>query len=75
MTKSEIGLLSLPLIAALIVSAFAWVAALLAVRRSRQMQARTTIPSDAGDADLDRALNNLSLAISRRNRAARRQPG
>jgi hypothetical protein len=79
MTTSEIGLLSLPLIAAVVVSAFAWSAALLAVRRGRKLQARRlalkqssaqTSPNDAADAEVEQALQNLSLAIAKRAKTA-----
>ncbi len=91
MTRSDIRLVSLPLIAAGVVSALAWSAALLAIRRNLKLQARRKLSkqppvqasrSDVTDAEIAQALNQLSIAIARhvnrgalKNQPATRQAG
>jgi len=74
MNRSDIRLVSLPLIAAGVVSALAWSAALLAIRRDIKRQARRPLaklhpvqPSRpvVVNAEIEQALNQLRMAIAR----------
>jgi hypothetical protein len=91
MTSSDVRLVAVPLIAAGVVSALAWSAALLAIRRNIKRQARRQLSkhppvqasrNDVTDAEIAQALNQLSIAIARhvnrgalKNQPATRQSG
>jgi hypothetical protein len=80
MTSSDVRLVAVPLIAAGVVSALAWSAALLAIRRNikRQDRRQLTKPvpvqasrNDVTDAEIAQALTQLGIAIARHvNRGA-----
>ncbi|WP_445488503.1 hypothetical protein [Rhodopseudomonas sp. RCAM05734] len=91
MTSSDVRLVAVPLIAAGVVSALAWSAALLAIRRNIKRQDRRQLAkpvpvqasrNDVTDAEIAQALTQLSIAIARhvnrgafKNQPATRQSG
>ena len=91
MTSSDVRLVAVPLIAAGVVSALAWTAALVAIRRNIKRQDRRLLSqhppvqasrNEVTDAEIAQALNQLSIAIARhvnrgafKNQPAARQSG
>jgi hypothetical protein len=74
MTNRDIRLMSVPLIAAGVVSALAWSAALLVIRRNFQLQARRQFSkqsaqahsNDVIDTEIEHALTQLRIAVAKR---------
>jgi hypothetical protein len=75
MTSSDVRLVAVPLIAAGVVSALAWSAALMVIHRDIKLQDRRQVRkqspaqdshNDVIDAEVEHALNQLRIAIARR---------
>ena len=69
MTHSDLYLLALPVIGYGSLAIVAGLAAWNAVRRHPKKVRAQAAPADMRDADIERALNDLSLAIAERKRA------